>query len=66
MVHEFEPHIGLSAVSVESALDPLSPSLSAPPVLVLSQKQKHFKEKSQYKFFSTKVIYLFYQFILVP
>ena len=31
MVHGFEPHIGLSAVSVEPALDPLSPSLSLSP-----------------------------------
>ena len=28
-VHEFKPPIGLSAVSVEAASDPLSPSLRA-------------------------------------
>ena len=32
-VREFEPHIGLFADSVEPALDSLSPSLSAPPLL---------------------------------
>ena len=37
IVHEFEPHIGLSAVSTEPALDPLSSPLSAPPLLVLSR-----------------------------
>ena len=31
-VREFEPHIGLSAVSAEPALDPLPP-FSAPPCL---------------------------------
>ena len=31
MVREFKPHTGLDAVSTEPALDPLSPSLSAPP-----------------------------------
>ena len=43
MVCELEPHIGLSAVSSEPALDPLSPSLSASP---LSQKLifKNLKE----------------------
>ena len=35
-VHEFEPHMGLCADSMEPALDPLSPSLSAPPWLSLS------------------------------
>ena len=30
MVHEFEPHIGLAAVSAEPALDPLSPFLLLP------------------------------------
>ena len=34
MVHEFEPHMGLSAVSAEPASDLLSPSLSAPTLLV--------------------------------
>ena len=32
-VLEFEPCMGLSAVSAELTLDPLSPSLSAPPLL---------------------------------
>ena len=36
-VGEFEPHVGLTAISVESSLDPRSPtSLSAPPLLMLS------------------------------
>ena len=30
----FKPRVRLSAVSVEAALDPLSPSISAPPLLV--------------------------------
>ena len=34
----FEPHIGLCSDSTEPARDPLSPSLSAPPLLVLSLK----------------------------
>ena len=38
MVREFEPHIRLSAVSTEPAWDPLSPSLSAPPPLMLFLK----------------------------
>ena len=40
MVRGLEPHIGLSAVSAEPASDPLSPSLSAPPLLTLSSPQK--------------------------
>ena len=36
----FEPGIGLSAVSVEPALDPLSHFLSAPPPLSLPGSQK--------------------------
>ena len=36
MVREFEPRIRLDAVSTEPASDPLSPSFSAPPPLVLS------------------------------
>ena len=47
MIHGFEPLIGVYAVSVEPALDPLSPSLSAPPSLALSLslslKNKHKK-----------------------
>ena len=35
-VCEFEPHVGLSAIRTEPALDPLSASLSAPPLLALS------------------------------
>ena len=34
-VLEFELHIGLCADTVEAAWDPLSPSLSAPPLLLL-------------------------------
>ena len=34
----FEPRIGLTAVSTEPVSDPLSFSLSAPPLLALSQK----------------------------
>ena len=37
---EFEPRIGLSAVSTEPASGPLSPSLSAPPLLMFSLSQK--------------------------
>ena len=33
-VCEFKPCIGLSAISTETALDPLSPSLSAPSPLM--------------------------------
>ena len=39
-VCEFEPCIGLSALSKEPTSDPLSLSLSAPPLLVLSLKNK--------------------------
>ena len=39
-VCEFEPHDGLAAISAEAALDFLSPSLSAPSLLVLSLKNK--------------------------
>ena len=51
-VHEFQPHIGLSAVRAEPASDPLSPSRSAPPPLApslslsLSLKNKHDKIQS--------------------
>ena len=38
-VLEFEPCVRLYADIVESAPDSLSPSLSAPPQLVLSQKE---------------------------
>ena len=40
MIHRFEPHVGVSAVSTEPAWDPLSPSLSAPPPLVRALSQK--------------------------
>ena len=39
-VCEFEPFFGLAAVSAELALDPLSPSLSAPPLPLLTLSQK--------------------------
>ena len=38
MVHDFKLHMGLSAVSEEPVSDLLSPFLSAPPLLALSQK----------------------------
>ena len=47
-VHEFEPHIGLSAVSAEPASDPLSAPPPAPPphaqMLVRYLKNKTFKK----------------------
>ena len=46
-VHEIEPCVGLSANSVEPGRDSLSPSLSAPPLLILSlplSLNKHFKK----------------------
>ena len=53
-VREFEPHVRLSAVSTEPALDPLAPSLSVPPLLFslslsLKNKQtfKKIKEKGK-------------------
>ena len=36
LVREFEPPSRLTAVSTELTSDPLSPSLSAPPLLMLS------------------------------
>ena len=45
MVHEFEPRIGVAAVRAEPASDHLSPSLSAPPQLVLSKINKTVKKK---------------------
>ena len=45
-VREFKPCMVLSAASPEPALDPLSPSLSAPPPLRLALStttKKHFK-----------------------
>ena len=46
-VREFEPRVGLSAVSTEPASDPLSPSLSAPPLLSLSKINKLKKKKEK-------------------
>ena len=46
-VLEFEPRVRLSAVSTEPSLDPLSPSLSAPPPLALSLKNKHLERKKE-------------------
>ena len=40
-VPEFEPHMGLSAISTEPPLDPLFPFLSAPPLLSHSLSQKN-------------------------
>ena len=45
MVCEFKPRVGLRADSAESAWDSLSPSLSAPPPLVLSLKINKLKKK---------------------
>ena len=50
MVHGIEPRVGLCADSMEPAWDPLSPSLSAPPAVILilspslsaSKISKHF------------------------
>ena len=41
VAREFEPCIGLFPVSTEPALNPLSPSLSAPPSLSLLKINKH-------------------------
>ena len=43
-IHEFEP-IGLHADSMEPAWDPLSPSLSAPPLLAHSHTHTHTLSK---------------------
>ena len=40
-VHGIKPHIRLQANSVEPASDHLSPSLSTPPLLMLSKINKH-------------------------
>ena len=42
-VCEFQPQVGLRADSMEPAWDPLSPSLSAPPLLMLSLSLKIYK-----------------------
>ena len=53
MVCEFKPHVGLSAVGADAASDPLSPSLSAPPLrmrpLSLSKINKHLKNNKYVK-----------------
>ena len=41
MVGEMEPHVGFCSDSAESAWDSPSPSLSAPPPLVLSLSLKN-------------------------
>ena len=45
MVHEFEPHIGLSAVSTEPPSDPLSLSLCHFPAHAVSLSQKETFKK---------------------
>ena len=39
---EFKPHMGLTAVSAEPDLDPLSPSLCPSPTHMFSKVNKHF------------------------
>ena len=51
MVREFESHIQLCAVSTESGWDPLTPSLSAPPLLIVS-----LSLKNKYRFKKNKRI----------
>ena len=48
ILREFEHHVGLTAVHAEPASGPLSPSLSAPPplVLCLSQKQRSIEKNN--------------------
>ena len=49
VVHGFELHMGLCTDSVGPALDSLSPSLSAPPLLTISlseQINKHLKKRT--------------------
>ena len=53
-VCEFEPLIGLTPVCAEPALDPLSPFLSAPPLLVLSLSLSLSNNKINIK----KIIYV--------
>ena len=62
---EFQPHIGLSAVSMEATSDPLSPSLSAPAPLILSlnklKKKKEYttiSEKPEFGFLDSSGIYI--------
>ena len=55
-VREFKPHIGLVAVSSELASDPLSPSLSAPPLVVLSHTLSKINTKL-FKIFFKKMFY---------
>ena len=61
-VGEFEPHVGLTAISVESSLDPRSPtSLSAPPLLMLSlskiNKTLTKKERKKEKMSCYRAVY---------
>ena len=54
-VRGFEPHVGLSAVSAERALGPLSPSVSAPAPLALSL---FLKNKPTLKIFFKRIIFI--------
>ena len=56
----FEPHIGLAAVSAEPASDPLSPSLSALPPLVLSLKINKLKKKEKKRMLTARSYWLGY------
>ena len=47
MISWLKPHIGLSAVSMEPTLGPLSPSLSAPRLLMLSVSKINIKKTPQ-------------------
>ena len=47
VVREFEPHVGLCTDSVGPAWDSLSPSLSAPPLLVSARNQSVNQSISQ-------------------
>ena len=56
-VHKFKPCIGLCSDSMEPAWDSLSPTLSVPPLLVLSlsfPKERNKLLKKIYKFFLYK------------
>ena len=56
---DLSPSIGLAAVIAESASDPLSPSLSAPPLpmLSLSQKWINIKKKTQLYWDVVNILY---------
>ena len=47
MVCRFKPCVGFSVVSLEPALDSVAPSLSAPPLLLLSLKSGQTFEKKK-------------------